>query len=70
MERYTAYERTGLTPEEISTLKAERDAAESDIKTAARLHNDFGDDCKLFCKNAGIQCSVCVDMCHWKWRGL
>ena len=58
------YEDTGLTPSEIMSLKAERDAAVKELERQMRI---FGESCEIC---ASKTCTVApYYKCVPKWRG-
>ena len=66
LERLAEYEDTGMTPEEIGALKAERDAAVRDLETLMLYGERFR--CE-FCEKDKEWCACC-EVCAPKWRGL
>lgn len=76
-ERLKAYEDTGLTPEDVSALEAERDAAVADLESLMKCSDGF--EACLLCKKKKI-CKEMLDktavlgsdeilICAPKWHG-
>lgn len=61
---------------ELERVKAERDAAVSDLKTICDCDYCEGgcvsteEECCMFCEVEGCLCRGCIGGVNWTWRGL
>ena len=69
VDRFAAYEDTGLDPEEIERLKRERDAAIEDLEEIMFCGGRNIDTCD-YCKNAKCYGRGGRDLCDPEWRGI
>lgn len=78
VDRFAAYEDTGLEPYEIERLKRERDAAVEELRNNAWCENCHHYDNMSGCGDFP-RCDTCFEMCYckdcydgskWEWRGV